>query len=230
MRFPKHGGRGNAEAVVVKEHRDRIPKKRLIVGTPRILPPAAAGRRDAHTRIALPLPWGCGTLFGGRRAGLRLSDHAKGSAGLAPFTEPGSCPIGASNCPRRGRSLYGTARATARGISELPGLAAHRVGAADDGQLGRPDRFAACRADGPWPERWFREHYAHVFSLPPDEARQEMMRFFADPDQFEQIGLIPLGYNRAILLMAQAFHGTGETFGDSPETRRLSPHFEFYAA
>jgi hypothetical protein len=68
------------------------------------------------------------------------------------------------------------------------------------------------------------------FSLPPDEARQEMMRFFADPDQFEQIGLIPLGYNRAILLMAQAFHGTGETFGDSPETGRLSPHFEFYAA
>jgi hypothetical protein len=52
----------------------------------------------------------------------------------------------------------------------------------------------------------------------------------ADPDQFEQIGLIPLGYNRAILLMAQAFHGTGETFGDSPETGRLSPHFEFYAA
>ena len=110
------------------------------------------------------------------------------------------------------------------------GLAAHRVGAADHGQLGRPDRFAACRADGPWPERWFREHYAHVFSLPPDEARQEMMRFFADPAQFEQIGLIPLGYNRAILLKAQAFHGTGETFGDSPETGRLSPHFEFYAA
>jgi hypothetical protein len=104
------------------------------------------------------------------------------------------------------------------------------VGAADDGQLGRPDRFEACRADGPWPERWFREHYAHVFSLPPDEARQEMMRIFADPDQFEQIGLIPLGYNRAILLMAQALHGTGETFGDSPETGRLSPHFEFYAA
>ena len=77
---------------------------------------------------------------------------------------------------------------------------------------------------------WFWEHDAHVFSLPPDEARQEMMRFFADPDQFEQIGLIPLGYNRAILLMAQAFHGTGETFGDSPETGRLSPHFEFYAA
>jgi hypothetical protein len=38
-----------------------------------------------------------------------------------------------------------------------------------------------------------REHYAPVFSLPPDEARQEMMRSFADPDQFEQIGLIPLG-------------------------------------
>ena len=57
-----------------------------------------------------------------------------------------------------------------------------------------------------------------------------MMRFFADPDQFEQIGLIPLGYNRAILLIAQAFHATGETFGDSPETGRLSPHFEFYAA
>ena len=129
----------------------------------------------------VPPSWGCGTLFGGRQAGLRLSDHAKGSASLAPFTEPGSCPIAASNCPRRGRSLYGTARATARGISELPGLAAHRVGAADDGQLGRPDRFAACRADGPWPEQWFREHYAHLFALPPDEARQEMMRFLPTP-------------------------------------------------
>ena len=51
----------------------------------------------------------------------------------------------------------------------------------------------------------------------------------APNDQFEQIGLIPLAYNRAILLMAQAFHGTGETFGDSPETGRLSQHFEFSA-
>jgi len=41
---------------------------------------------------------------------------------------------------------------------------------------------------------------------------------------------MPLGYNRAILLMAQAFHGTDETFGDSSETGRLSPDFEFYAA
>jgi len=94
------------------------------------------------------------------------------------------------------------------------------------GRTGSPHAAQTVRG----PERWFREHYAHVFSLPPDEARQEMMRFFADPDQFEQIGLIPLGYNRAILLMAQAFHGTGETFGDSPKTGRLSPHFEFYAA
>jgi hypothetical protein len=50
------------------------------------------------------------------------------------------------------------------------------------------------------------------------------------PDQFEQIGLIPLGYNRAIPLMAQAFLGIGETFGDSPETGRLTPQFDFYAA
>jgi hypothetical protein len=141
----------------------------------------------------VPAPLRSSTMSGsaGQAADSRV--HAKGSASLAPFTEPGSCPIGASNCRRRGRSLYGTARATARGISELPGLAAHRVGAADDGQLGRPDRFAACRADGPWPERWFREHYAHVFSLPPDEARQEMLRFFADPDQFEQMVSSRLG-------------------------------------
>jgi hypothetical protein len=65
--------------------------------------------------------------------------------------------------------------------SELPGLAAHRVGAADDVNSAGRTGSAACRADGPWPERWFRVHYAHVFSLPPDEARQEMMRFFADP-------------------------------------------------
>jgi hypothetical protein len=121
------------------------------------------------------------SLVAGRRG---YSNHAKGSASLAPVHRAWFLSDRSVQLPSTRTLCTETARATARGISELPGLAAHRVGAADDGQLGRPDRFAACRADGPWPERWFRVHYAHVFSLPPDEARQEMMRFFADPDQF----------------------------------------------
>ena len=81
-----------------------------------------------------------------------------------------------------------------------------------------------------WDEAWFRAHYGWYYLLPPDELRKRMQEFFRDPEQFEQIGLIPMRYNRAVLLMAHAYHGTGLAFGDRDETGRLSQHFEFYEA
>jgi hypothetical protein len=80
-----------------------------------------------------------------------------------------------------------------------------------------------------WDEEWFQEHYGWVYQLPPDEMRQAMFAYFRDPEMFEQIGVIPIAYNRAILLMAQVFHGTGAVFGTDKHTGRLSQHFEFYA-
>ena len=79
-----------------------------------------------------------------------------------------------------------------------------------------------------WDERWFMTHYGHLYLLPDEQFREGVLAFFRDEEQFEQIGLIPMAYNRAILLMAQVFHGTGEVFGDREERGRLTQHFEFY--
>jgi Family of unknown function (DUF6445) len=80
-----------------------------------------------------------------------------------------------------------------------------------------------------WPEEWFARTHAHLALLPPERVREEMLAFFRDEEQFERIGLIPMAYNRAILLMAQVFHGTGAAFGDDAEHGRLTQHFEFYS-
>jgi Family of unknown function (DUF6445) len=80
-----------------------------------------------------------------------------------------------------------------------------------------------------WPGTWLRANVPELFSLPRPEAAVRLLAYCADPENFEQIGLIPMAYNRAILLMAQVLHGTGRAFGNSPEEGRLSQHFEFYA-
>lgn len=79
-----------------------------------------------------------------------------------------------------------------------------------------------------WDEKWFRENYSHLYLLDRDSFKREVQAFFRDDEQFEQIGIIPMLYNRAIVFMAQVFHGTGKCFGDSPENGRLTQHFEFY--
>lgn len=81
-----------------------------------------------------------------------------------------------------------------------------------------------------WKEDWFRAQYPHLYALPAPHFRQAVLSFFKDDQNFEEIGLIPMAYNRAILLMAQVFHGTGRVFGDRAENGRLSQHFEFYAS
>jgi hypothetical protein len=73
------------------------------------------------------------------------------------------------------------------------------------------------------------ENYGHLHLLPFAEYQRRMLSFFKDPKQFEQIGLIPMAYNRAVLLMSQVFHGTGAVFGRNRYDGRLTQHFEFYA-
>jgi uncharacterized protein DUF6445 len=80
-----------------------------------------------------------------------------------------------------------------------------------------------------WPGAWFRSNMPELFTMPRHRAAEVIQQYCADHDNFEQIGLIPLAYNRAVLLMAQVLHGTGCAFGDTPETARLTQHFEFYA-
>lgn len=79
-----------------------------------------------------------------------------------------------------------------------------------------------------WEQNWFENRFPSFTSLSISEKKSEVVKFFADPDNFEEIGVIPMAYNRAILLMAHVFHGSGRGFGSSPQTGRLTQHFEFY--
>lgn len=79
-----------------------------------------------------------------------------------------------------------------------------------------------------WPDAWFRQHYGHLYKLPAAVAKAEVAKFLKDEDEFERIGVIPMAYNRAILLMAFVLHGTGEVFGTDKFSGRLTQHFEFY--
>jgi hypothetical protein len=79
-----------------------------------------------------------------------------------------------------------------------------------------------------WNNSWFEDNFPSYFELPPEDFRSRVLNYFKDPNNFELIGTIPMLYNRAILLMAHALHGTGLAFGDRVENGRLSQHFEFY--
>ena len=111
--------------------------------------------RRLDTRAALALSSGTGDpgarllllsrlLFGLGRLASGLEVRLRPAASWLAFTLSALGPDWLSLC----RSSYGAARATGRAVSGLPGLAAHRVCAADDGQLARPDRLSACGADG----------------------------------------------------------------------------------
>jgi hypothetical protein len=80
-----------------------------------------------------------------------------------------------------------------------------------------------------WPGEWLQKHYGYLFKLPPPILKRELMKLLRDTSLFEKIGVIPMDHNRAILLMAQVLHGTGEVFGTDKFSGRLTQHFEFYA-
>jgi len=48
-------------------------------------------------------------------------------------------------------------------------------------------------------------------------------------NEWEQIGEIPMLYNRAILLMSQCFHGSTGLFGNTVENGRLTQNFQFFS-
>lgn len=79
-----------------------------------------------------------------------------------------------------------------------------------------------------WPSIWLQEHYKHLCLLPREEAKQEVLKHFKEPENFDQIGMIPMAYNRVVLLMAKVLHGTGVAFGADKYSGRLTQHFEFY--
>jgi hypothetical protein len=80
-----------------------------------------------------------------------------------------------------------------------------------------------------WQPEWFLRKFPQLSTMSQDECRSFVQKVCKDSDVFEQIGTIPMVYNRAILLMAHDLHGTGEAFGDEPRSGRLTQHFEFYA-
>jgi uncharacterized protein DUF6445 len=78
------------------------------------------------------------------------------------------------------------------------------------------------------PMEWLKHHYPQWWQMPREQAQREWLKYFKNPENFEQIGLIPMAYNRAIILMAKVLHGTGAVFGTDKDSGRLSQHFEFY--
>jgi Family of unknown function (DUF6445) len=79
-----------------------------------------------------------------------------------------------------------------------------------------------------WQQDWLQKNFPEWFELPDQQFKSAILSYLKDSSDFEQIGLIPMAYNRAILLMAQAFHATGAVFGDNINNGRLTQHFEFY--
>jgi hypothetical protein len=80
-----------------------------------------------------------------------------------------------------------------------------------------------------WNDDWLLREHPEYFRLDAEACRAAVLGYFKDPRNFELIGTIPMAYNRAVLLMAHALHGTGLAFGTRKENGRLSQHFEFYA-
>jgi hypothetical protein len=78
-------------------------------------------------------------------------------------------------------------------------------------------------------DAWLQQRYPEWWSLPLGDFRLRVLDYFRDERNFERIGVVPMAYNRAVLLMAHILHGTGVAFGDRPDNARLTQHFEFYA-
>ena len=75
---------------------------------------------------------------------------------------------------------------------------------------------------------WHERTFAHHQHLSERERAAEFWRYMRDETQWEEIGQVAMRYNRAVLLMAQCFHGSTGIFGTEPENGRLTQHFEFY--
>lgn len=74
--------------------------------------------------------------------------------------------------------------------------------------------------------------YASVFGeLDVQRSAEDRDRFWAhmrDTSVWQEEQRVVMRHNRALLLQAQCFHASIGLFGRSPETGRLTQHFEFY--
>lgn len=66
-------------------------------------------------------------------------------------------------------------------------------------------------------------------TVPGDEAFIDYLKaYMRDWDNWEQIGELPMRFNRAIILMSRCFHASTGLFGSSKNDGRLTQHFEYY--
>lgn len=66
-------------------------------------------------------------------------------------------------------------------------------------------------------------------AVPGDEAFTAYLKsYMRDWDNWQQIGELPMQFNRAIILMSRCFHASTGLFGSSKIDGRLTQHFEYY--
>ncbi|WP_124633975.1 DUF6445 family protein [Burkholderia cenocepacia] len=64
---------------------------------------------------------------------------------------------------------------------------------------------------------------------PNDSAFSRIVRQYCnDWSNWQQIGELPMRFNRLIVLMARCFHASTGIFGSDPASGRLTQHFEIY--
>lgn len=89
-------------------------------------------------------------------------------------------------------------------------------------------RHRKTRATSATPE-WERKVFAKALAkLSGTRLRDYFVAYGRDMSNWDEIGQIPMKFNRAVILMAHCFHGSTGVFGDSAATGRLTQHFEFY--
>ena len=77
-------------------------------------------------------------------------------------------------------------------------------------------------------ERLEKKVFGHLSGKTREEVHDYIRAYSRDLGNWEQIGLIPMAFNRCTLLMAHCFHSSAGIFGDKSERGRLTQHFEFY--
>lgn len=62
----------------------------------------------------------------------------------------------------------------------------------------------------------------------PSVREEGIRQHMRDLSNWEQIGEVPMAFNRLVLLRAHCFHASTGIFGGDPASGRLTQHFEFY--
>jgi Family of unknown function (DUF6445) len=75
---------------------------------------------------------------------------------------------------------------------------------------------------------WEQAVFGDMKRLSEATRKAKALAYMKDPRNWEQIGLIPMVYNRLVILNAHCFHASLGVFGDSLDNGRLTQHFEFY--